>query len=384
MTTNVDRNLPDGTTDPDEVVNQSQTYITSAGWKNSFAYAKLIEMLINSIINPKEYMILGGDYRLAILEGAVKENMIDELKLNGTYDESSFDREYGSIWSGDAENAFYSSESFDKCRVLLQPEKEYSGRTSKQGFYVLGVDVGRLKCTTEICVFKVTPQPQASAIKSLVNIYSYEAEDFEVQAIKIKKLFYRYKARRVAIDANGMGVGLVDFMTKVQIDPETGDSLPAFGVFGGTSEDIMETYRKINKEPGIEKDAMYLIKASAPINTEAYSYAKTQMSSGRVKMLIDERTASAKLMETKVGQNMAPIERATYLLPFNQTTFLKNQMLNLIQENEGMNIILKQSSRGINKDKFSAFIYGLYCIKEEEILNKKRKSKSITDFLFFT
>ena len=181
-----------------------------------------------------------------------------------------------------------------------------------------------------------------------------------------------------------MGVGLVDFMTKVQIDPETGDSLPAFGVFGGTSEDIMETYRKINKEPGIEKDAMYLIKASAPINTEAYSYAKTQMSSGRVKMLIDERTASAKLMETKVGQNMAPMERATYLLPFNQTTFLKNQMLNLIQENEGMNIILKQSSRGINKDKFSAFIYGLYCIKEEEILNKKRKSKNITDFLFFT
>ena len=39
-TTNVDRNLPDGTTDPDEVVNQSQTYITSAGQKNSFARLK--------------------------------------------------------------------------------------------------------------------------------------------------------------------------------------------------------------------------------------------------------------------------------------------------------------------------------------------------------
>lgn len=39
-TTNVDRNLPDGTTDPNEVVNQSQTYITSAGWKNSFARLK--------------------------------------------------------------------------------------------------------------------------------------------------------------------------------------------------------------------------------------------------------------------------------------------------------------------------------------------------------
>lgn len=39
-TMNVDRLLPDGTTDPDEVINQSQTYITSAGWKNSFARLK--------------------------------------------------------------------------------------------------------------------------------------------------------------------------------------------------------------------------------------------------------------------------------------------------------------------------------------------------------
>jgi hypothetical protein len=87
-TTNVDRNLPDGTTDPDEVINQSQIYITSAGWKNSFAYNKLIEILLNSIIFPDKYMTLGGDYQLAILEGAVKTDMIEEMKLNGTYNEA--------------------------------------------------------------------------------------------------------------------------------------------------------------------------------------------------------------------------------------------------------------------------------------------------------
>ena len=92
-TTNVDRHLPDGSTDPDEVINQSQIYITSAGWKNSFAYDKLIEIMISSVLFPDQYMILGGDYELAIIEGAVKEDMIDEMKLNGTYNESSFDRE---------------------------------------------------------------------------------------------------------------------------------------------------------------------------------------------------------------------------------------------------------------------------------------------------
>ena len=85
------------------------------------------------------------------------------------------------------------------------------------------MDVGRIKCTTEATIFKVTPQPQGSALKSLVNLFSYEAEDFEQQAINLKKLYYKYKARLLSIDANGLGVGLIDFMTKAQIDPETGD-----------------------------------------------------------------------------------------------------------------------------------------------------------------
>jgi len=41
-TTNVNRLLPDGTRDSTEIINKSQIYITTAGWKNSFAYNKLI------------------------------------------------------------------------------------------------------------------------------------------------------------------------------------------------------------------------------------------------------------------------------------------------------------------------------------------------------
>ena len=58
--------------------------------------------------------------------------------------------------------------------------------------------------------------------------------------------------------------------------------------------------------------------------------------------------------------------------------------MNLVEENEGINIILKQSNRSIKKDKFSAFVYGLYYIRYEEELNKKRKRRSVKDFLFFT
>lgn len=382
-TTNVDRLLPDGTRHKEEVINKSQIYITTAGWKNSFAYDRLIELLVQSIISPDEVMVIGGTYETPVTEGLLNEDFIDQLKISGTYNDESFDREYRSIWSGSVENAFYSAEKFDKHRVLLQPEYEYSGRSSKSAYYVIGVDVGRIGCTTEACVFKSTPQPQGSDLKTLVNIYTYEAEDFEVQAINLKKLYYKYKARVLAIDANGLGVGLIDFMTKAQVDPETGDDLPPFGVEGGTAEDTNNLYKKI-KGVGVEENAMYLIKANAPINTEAYSYAQTQMSSGKVKFLIDEQAAKTKLMSTKQGQTFNADQRNDYLRPFVLTSILREQMLNLIEDNEGVNIILKQSNRGIKKDKFSAFVYGLYYIKQEEDKKRKRKKRDISQMMFFS
>ena len=378
-TMNVDRRLSDGSRHEEETVNKSQIYVTTAGWKNSFAYEKLIQILIQQIIEPAEAIVLGGTWRVPVMEKLLKKSFIEELKLDGTYNDSSFAREYESQWSGDAENAFFSAEKFDKYRVLLQPEYEFSGRSSKTAYYVLGVDVGRKGCTTEVCVFKVTPQAQGSSLKTLVNIYSWDEEHFEAQAINIKKLYYKYKAQQVVIDANGLGIGLIDFMVKSQIDPETNEVLPDFGV----SNDEENFYKKY-KTDITEVDAMFLVKANAPINTEAHSYVQTQLGSGKIKFLIDENQAKTKLMSTKVGQNMDNNKRAEYLKPFTLTTILREQMLNLVEENEGVNIILKQSSRSIPKDKFSAFEYGLYYIKLEEDRKKKRKKRNIADMMFFT
>ena len=381
-TMNVDRRLSDGSRHKEEVINKSQIYVTTAGWKNSFAYEKLIQILIQQIIEPSEAVVLGGTWRIPVLEELLSKSFIEELKLDGTYNDASFAREYESEWSGDAENAFFSSEKFDKHRVLLQPEYEYSGRSSKSAYYVVSVDVGRKGDLTEACIFKVTPQPQGSSLKTLVNLYTFEAEHFETQAINIKKLYYKYKARTVVIDANGVGAGLVDFMVLDQVDPETGDLLPNFGVGGATYEGWEKDYKK-HRTVDTETDAMYLIKANAPINTEAHSYVQTQLAAGRIKFLIDETQAKAKLMGTKMGQAMSPDKRAEHLKPFTLTTILREQMLNLVEENEGVNIILKQSSKGIKKDKFSAFEYGLYYIKQEED-RKKRKKFNVKDMMFFS
>lgn len=377
-TMNVNRRLPDGTRHEEEVVNKSQIFVTTAGWKNTFAYEKLLQTLIQQIIEPEEAIVLGGTWRVPVMEKLLQKSFIEELKLDGTYNDASFAREYESEWSGDAENAFFSSEKIDKYRVLLQPEYEFSGRSSKSAYYVLGIDVGRKGCTTEVCVIKVTPQPQGSSLKSLVNVYSFDEEHFEHQAINIKKLYYKYRARAVAIDANGLGIGLIDYMVKGQEDVD-GTYFPPFGV----DNDEEGFYKKFRTDD-MEKDALYLIKANAPINTEAHTYVQTQLFSGKIKFLIDEQAAKNKLMGTKAGQTMDPNKRAEYLKPFVHTSILREQMLNLVEENEGVNIILKQSTKSVKKDKFSAFEYGLYYIKQEEERKRKRRHGNIAQMMFFT
>ena len=376
---NVSRSCANGQTNPEETLNKSQIYVTTAGWKGTFAYDKLIQMLIWQILKPGTAVVLGGTWRVPVLMELLDKNFVKDLKADGTFNETSFAREYESIWSGSAEDAFFNSDMFDKHREIKQPEYEYSGRSTKDSYYLLSVDVGRIGCSSVVCVFKVIPQPEGNSIKKLVNMYTFDEEHMGIQALRIKSLFYKYKAKAVVIDGNGLGVGLIDFMVIKSIDEATGDEYPAFDVINDT-EGLYKKFKTVDSE----KEAIYIIKANAPLNTEIHSNCSAQINAGKVKFLEDERFAKSKLLGTKVGENMTPEQRAEYLRPFTLTSILKEEMMNLREEHDGVNIILKQANRKIKKDKFSAFEYGLYYIKQLDESKKKRKKAKISDFMFYS
>lgn len=169
---------------------------------------------------------------------------------------------------------------------------------------------------------------------------------------------------------------MVDYMVKSQIDPDTGDMLPDFGV-SNDPDGYYKKYRTVNTE----YDSLYIIKANASINTEAHTYIQSQLASGKIKFLIDDRVAKNKLLGTKRGQEMTADERAKYLKPFVLTSILKEEILNLREESEGVNIILKQVNKSIKKDTFSSLEYGLYYIREIEESRKKKKRFNAKDFL---
>jgi hypothetical protein len=183
----------------------------------------------------------------------------------------------------------------------------------------------------------------------------------------------------LVVDANGLGVGLVDYLVKPTLDVETGETLPPFSI----TNDEKGDYDKFITPECIP--ILYNVKANANSNSEMHVNVLSQIASGKVKFLIDEKTAKQKLLSTKVGKNMSSEQRAERLKPFTLTSILKEEMMNLRKKGDGLNITLERVNNRIQKDKFSAFEYGLYYIKTQEDKGLKKKKKSrFTDAVFYS
>jgi hypothetical protein len=379
---NVSRRAQNGEVDPRETLNKSQIYVTTAGFRDSFAYQKQLQLLLWQIVRPGEAFVFGGTWRIPVKHKLLDRGFVQDMRQDGTFNEASFGREYESNWSGTMDDAFFNADTFDKHRVLNQPEEGWSGRGNADHYYIFGVDVGRQGAQTAIMVFKVNPQPKSIGIKSLVNIYTVESEHFEQQSLFIKRLYYKYQPKAIAVDANGLGAGLVDYLITITRDERTGEEFPPFGVINDDRGDYRKYY---SDKANTEQNTLFLVKANADINNEAHVNVSTQFGSGKLRLLIDERTAKAKLLATKVGADMTPEARSDYLRPFVMTSILKEEMMNLREKREGKNVVLDRANNKIQKDKFSAFEYGLYYIKILEDNDKKKRGKyRASDFMFFS
>lgn len=358
----IKRRCANGYYDPDDTMSQMEIYVTTAGYKDSPGYVKLIQFLLKEVVQPGSASVLGGSYRIPIIAGLQDMNWIRDQKMSGELNPTSFAREFLSKWSTGSENAFFRADVFDKYRSLQEPEFERMLNLGSGVGYVFGIDVGRMGDESEIAVWKFIPQTGTVSTKHLVAIYTLEDMHFEEQAVEIKVLYNKYKPVQVAIDANGIGAGLVDYLVKSQIDVRTNQFLPPWGV-SNDDKNYYSQFRSADMIPNV----LWLYKANAQFNTEMYSNYQTQMTTGKLRFLIDEHTAKLKMdaSRAKRFKEMSEDEKIDWIIQFTQTSLLKDQLANLEEKHEGVNIILDRSNKNIKKDKVSATGYALYYIKTE-------------------
>lgn len=363
---NVSRRMVNGLVNPYEKINTQVIYATSAGTKASFAYEALIDTFEKAIIDPKTSFCIGLDYRIPAQHGLIDPTYVRNLKLSPAYNETTFAAEYLGQWLGGSEESWFNFEKLTKYRKLKNPEWIQKFKEDKNVFYLISVDVGRLHDQTVACIWRVNIRDN-KYFSTLVNLFvlgrQAETKTFTQQAIDVKRLIEVYRPREVVIDCNGLGVGLADEMIRSQFD-ENGQEVPAYGFFNN------DDYKKI--QPKDAPQILYSLKANGPLNSKIHGNAYSRINSGMVRFLISEQDARTALLATKVGQKMKTEDRVKRLMPHELTTKLFEEMSNLRLRKSGLDIVLEQINARFPKDKYSAFAYGLWRIKELEEENYKK------------
>lgn len=366
---NVSRRMSNGLVNPNEPINTQVIYATSAGTKSSFAYAALIDTFERAIIDPKSSFCIGLDYRIPAQHGLIDAKYVQGLKLSPSYNETTFAAEYLGSWLGGSDESWFDFERLVKYRKIKNPEWTQKFKEDNKVFYLISVDVGRLHDQTVACIFRVNIRDD-KYYATLVNLFvlgrQAEKKTFVQQAIDLKHLIEIYNPREVVIDCNGLGVGIADEMIRTHLDA-SGKELPAYGFFNN------DDYKKIQPRDSIP--ILYSLKANGPLNSKIHGNAYSRIYSGMVRFLISEQDARASLLATKVGQKMKLEERVKRLMPHELTTKLFEEMSNLRLRRNGLDIVLEQINARFPKDKYSAFAYGLWRIKELEEENYKKKSR---------
>ena len=230
--------------------------------------------------------------------------------------------------------------------------------------------MGRLSDQTVACIFRINIRNN-KYYSTLVNIkvlgLQAETKTFHQQAIDLKQLIEAYNPREVVIDCNGLGVGLADEMIREQTD-EMGKLWIPYGFFNN------DDYKKV--QPKDAPQILYSLKANGPLNSKIHGNAYARLDGGLVRFLITEQEARSALMATKIGQKMPFEKRVLRLMPHELTTKLFEEMANLrLKRLTGTDITLEQINSRFPKDKYSAFAYGLWRIKEIEEDAYKRQAR---------
>lgn len=69
----------------------------------------------------------------------------------------------------------------------------------------------------------------------------------------------------MVVDGNGPGMGMIDYLVKPQIDPETGEVYPDFGI----ENDPDKKFKKF-QTPDCELNAIYRVMANPSFNNEMW------------------------------------------------------------------------------------------------------------------
>lgn len=327
-------------------LNGSIHFFTTSWYKNTSEYHRNIKFF-DDMCDLKGTFILGASWELNALFGR-GEPKSSVMRKKESLSPTMFALNYMSEWVGATDGALISIEKVMNIRNVTQAELEWD----KKSEYIIGCDVARSghkeNNQSSIVVLKLIKNKNGKLVNVVcVNIKNYPATtNFSTLAQNLMKFKMKYNAKAVVVDANGLGIGLVDELMKEQFDPITNESLGCWNTINTDDE----------PEIPYAEECLYALKSQGQNHDIIVNFTR-YIETGMLKLLEKRQD------ESLVVHDEVYLEKE--VVPFVQTDMLLEEIANLklIMSETNSKLSVERITNKVDKDRYSALAYALYYIK---------------------
>lgn len=360
-----------------------EMYMSSAWYCASEMFEKVKAYTAN-MLNPElNYFICDLPYTLSIKEGLLMRQQIENEMSEATFSDISFMMEREGLFYGSAEDALFDFKTLNNRRIIEDslhsldyyrenglkiPEKQ------KGELRILSVDIALLASkkhdndASALFIHSAIPTSSHNYIDNIVFLDTQEGLVTEELGLLIMRYFYQYDCDYIALDANGIGQSVLDYLMADRFDPMYSQ---AYGALDCIDSPELSTRCKVKGAPKV----IYAIKANAKSNNDMCIALRAGFQNGYINLLAPDSNIEEKLSKIRGYSKLSELQKAKLKLPYIQTTFLIDELINLSHDTSNGMIKVKERS-GMRKDRYSSALYGWYVVQE---LSKKLKPKRQTD-----
>lgn len=369
----------------------SKYFLTSAWYAQSELYEQLKDYTNSMLKDGSSFFACDLPYQASIQAGLLMKETIENEMMDQSFNEISFMMEYEGKFYGASEDALFSFDVLNKRRNLsdaiypLEVYKEVGIQVPKKQINevrILSLDVALLasrKHDNDASCFTLSRNIISNDNSITCNFPYISTEEglvTEELGLLTMRYFYQYDCDYLGLDANGVGQAVLDYLMQDRYDPLYGVTYPALNVI---NNDDLATRCKVKDA----KKCIYAIKANAKSNNDMCLSLRSALQNGYINLLINELDMEDKWSKQIKGYSkLSDNVKSKLRLPYYQTTFLIDELINLDHDISNGLIKVKEKS-GMRKDRYSSMEYNYYVVDQIR-LNKKQKtysSSSLVDML---
>ena len=368
----------------------SEIYMSSAFYQSHWSFEKTKTYFANMLDDKRKYFCCSLPYQLAIKEGLLSREAVEDEMSENDFDPIAFSMEMGAEFYGDSDGAFFRYDDISQCRKIKTPYYPIDFY-DKRGINVpelgigerrvLSVDVALMASkkhnndAAAVTINVALPNGDTGYINNIVYVETFEGLTTDELGLTIMRYFYHYKCTDLVLDSSGNGLGVYDVIIKETYDPQLGITYDALCA---CNDENMASRCKVKNA----KKCVWCIKASADFNSNAATALRAGFKNGNINLLVSEYDADEIIKKTKGYSKMSAKEQAVLNLPYVQTSLLINEMINLEHEISNNKVKLKERS-GMRKDRFSSLEYSYWVVQELGLKLRPKKQDNSQIFSQF-